>query len=116
MLANDEINLSAKELRELNNSRVSLMKNFCAILLHQRRNRRGRRKNRSTAKRCMCSTPTTQKPNYKFDTCRSPIPGDDVLGFVDEDENVVLHKVRKSPPRCRKIGHQYPRPQHSGTP
>lgn len=37
--------------------------------------------------------PDDAKPNYKFDTCCSPIPGDDVLGFVDEDENVVLHKV-----------------------
>lgn len=32
-------------------------------------------------------------PNYILDTCCRPIPGDDVLGFVDDDENVVLHKV-----------------------
>lgn len=37
--------------------------------------------------------PDDAEPNYRFDTCCSPIPGDDVLGFVDDDENVVLHKV-----------------------
>lgn len=37
--------------------------------------------------------PDSEKPNYRFDTCCQPIPGDDVLGFVDDDENVVVHKV-----------------------
>ncbi|MDE6400835.1 MAG: GTP pyrophosphokinase, partial [Muribaculaceae bacterium] len=37
--------------------------------------------------------PDEASPNYRFDTCCSPIPGDDVLGFVDDDENVILHKV-----------------------
>ena len=33
------------------------------------------------------------EPNYLLDSCCSPIPGDDVLGFVNDDEQVVLHKV-----------------------
>lgn len=37
--------------------------------------------------------PDTENPNYILDTCCSPLPGDDVLGFVDDDENVVLHRV-----------------------
>jgi GTP pyrophosphokinase len=37
--------------------------------------------------------PDARHPNYRTDSCCSPIPGDDVLGFVDDDENVVLHKV-----------------------
>lgn len=37
--------------------------------------------------------PDSENPNYLLDTCCSPLPGDDVLGFVDDDENVVLHRV-----------------------
>ena len=37
--------------------------------------------------------PDATTPNYRIDTCCSPIPGDDVLGFVDEEEHVVVHKV-----------------------
>lgn len=29
---------------------------------------------------------------YKFATCCHPIPGDDVLGYVDENEMVIVHK------------------------
>ena len=32
-------------------------------------------------------------PNYRLAACCSPVPGDDVLGFVDDEENVVVHKV-----------------------
>ncbi len=37
--------------------------------------------------------PDDAKPNYRFDSCCQPLPGDDVLGFVDENEEVVVHKV-----------------------
>ena len=37
--------------------------------------------------------PDEKEPNYHIDTCCQPLPGDDVLGFVNEDEEVVLHKV-----------------------
>lgn len=30
--------------------------------------------------------------NYIIATCCSPIPGDDVLGYMDEDEKVIIHK------------------------
>lgn len=31
--------------------------------------------------------------NYKIATCCNPIPGDDVIGYVDEGQNVVVHKM-----------------------
>ncbi|MDE6340095.1 MAG: RelA/SpoT family protein [Muribaculaceae bacterium] len=37
--------------------------------------------------------PDETVPNYRFDSCCQPIPGDDVLGFVDDNEEVVVHKV-----------------------
>ena len=37
--------------------------------------------------------PDDKEPNYHIESCCSPLPGDDVLGFVNEDEEVVLHKV-----------------------
>ena len=37
--------------------------------------------------------PDDKEPNYHIESCCAPLPGDDVLGFVNEDEEVVLHKV-----------------------
>ena len=37
--------------------------------------------------------PDDKEPNYHLESCCSPLPGDDVFGFVNEDEEVVLHKV-----------------------
>lgn len=37
--------------------------------------------------------PDAEYPNYKIGGCCTPLPGDDVLGFVDEEENVVVHKL-----------------------
>lgn len=31
--------------------------------------------------------------NYKIAPCCKPIPGDDVVGYVDDDNNVVVHKM-----------------------
>ncbi len=33
------------------------------------------------------------KNNYKFENCCSPIPGDDVLGFINDKNEVVVHKM-----------------------
>lgn len=95
MLANDEINLSAKDFKELTRSRRNLLKKIL-------RNPFASRKSKESAeqpptpinrKEVFVLHPDSEKPNYRFDTCCSPIPGDDVLGFVDDDEMVVLHKV-----------------------
>ena len=37
--------------------------------------------------------PDDKEPNYHLESCCSPLPGDDVMGFVNEDEEVVLHKL-----------------------
>ncbi len=31
--------------------------------------------------------------NYKIATCCNPIPGDDVVGYVDDNEDVIVHKM-----------------------
>lgn len=31
--------------------------------------------------------------NYKIAQCCNPIPGDDVVGYIDDDNNVVVHKM-----------------------
>nr|QIM10858.1 GTP pyrophosphokinase [uncultured Muribaculaceae bacterium] len=93
MLANDEINLSAKELRELNNNRRSLMRKILRNPFSSKKKPGDTKKEPVNRKEVYVLHPDEKTPNYKFDTCCSPIPGDDVLGFVDDDENVVLHKV-----------------------
>lgn len=98
MLANAEIDFSGQQLKSLKKSRLSGLKRLI-------RNPFSSKKQSSPGTSSPAAdTPKTidrskvyelhpEKPNYKFDTCCSPIPGDDVLGFVDDDEQVVLHKV-----------------------
>ena len=31
--------------------------------------------------------------NYMIAQCCNPIPGDDVVGYIDDDNNVVVHKM-----------------------
>lgn len=45
--------------------------------------------------------PDKNKPNYRLDSCCQPIPGDDVLGFVNDSEQVVVHKL--DCPRAMKL-------------
>lgn len=49
--------------------------------------------------------PDRQKPNYALDTCCSPVPGDDVLGFIDDDGRVVVHKVNCGKAMLLKTGY-----------
>ncbi len=93
MLANDEINLTPKELKELSTSRKSLMKKLLWNPFSSKRNNGERKKEPVNRKMVYVLRPDDSTPNYIIDTCCSPIPGDDVFGFVDDDENVVLHKV-----------------------
>lgn len=93
MLANDEINLSPKELHELNTTRRSLMKKFLRNPFSNKKKNEQAKKEPVNRKEIYVLHPDADPPNYRLDTCCSPIPGDDVLGFVDDDENVVLHKI-----------------------
>ncbi len=49
--------------------------------------------------------PGEAEPNFRIEECCSPLPGDDVLGFVDDDEAVVLHKV--DCPRAQRLKSLY---------
>lgn len=94
MLANDEINLSTKELRELNKNRSSLLSKLLRNPFSSKKSdKSGKKREPVNRKDTYILHPDDAEPNYKLDTCCQPIPGDDVLGFVDDDENVIVHKV-----------------------
>lgn len=98
MLANDEINLSTKQLKDLNKSKSSILSKLLRNPFSSRKNSGAEeekvvKKPPIDRKKVYVLHPDADEPNYKLDTCCSPIPGDDVLGFVDENEEVVLHKV-----------------------
>ena len=92
MLANDEINLSGKELTDIRSRRSSMWKKLLRNPFSRRRNT-GRPKEKVNRKEIFVLHPDDKNPNYHTLPCCSPIPGDDVLGFVEEDESVVVHKV-----------------------
>lgn len=106
MLANDEINLSSKQLRELNKNRPSLLSK---ILRNPFASKKGtvaeEKREPINRKEIYILHPDEEKPNYRLDTCCQPIPGDDVLGFVDDDEQVVVHKV--SCPNAMRLKSSY---------
>ena len=94
MLANDEINLSTKQLRELNKNRSSLLSKLLRNPFSSKKSdKSGKKREPVNRKDTYILHPDDAEPNYKLDTCCQPIPGDDVLGFVDDDENVIVHKV-----------------------
>lgn len=92
MLANDEISLSGKDVKS-SRGKSSLMKKILRNPFSSKKKPGEQRKEPINRKEVYVLHPDGVTPNYKFDTCCSPIPGDDVLGFVDDDENVILHKV-----------------------
>ncbi len=102
MLANDEINLSQKELIELNKSRSSILsKIFRNPFSSSKKKNKDSARTPINRKEIYELHPDAAEPNYRLDTCCNPVPGDDVLGFVDENEEVVVHKV--SCPKAMKL-------------
>ena len=109
MLANDEINLNPHEIRDINKSHVSLLGKLLRNPFGQKR-KNSRPDEKGTPqpidrKKVYVLHPDAEHPNYLLDTCCNPIPGDDVLGFVDEDEKVVVHKV--SCPKAMRLKSTY---------
>lgn len=101
MLARDEISLSPEQLKAADRRRVSMLRKML-------RNPFASRKSPAQSGqesllpppsapvdrgKVYVLHPDETQPNYLLDDCCSPIPGDDVLGFVDNDEHVVVHKV-----------------------
>ena len=106
MLANDEINLSSKQLRELNKNRSSLLSKILRNPFASKKGTTAEEKREPiNRKEIYILHPDEEKPNYRLDTCCQPIPGDDVLGFVDDDEHVVVHKV--SCPNAMRLKSSY---------
>ena len=106
MLANDEINLSSKQLRELNKNRSSLLSKILRNPFASKKGTAAEEKREPiNRKEIYILHPDEEKPNYRLDTCCQPIPGDDVLGFVDDDEHVVVHKV--SCPNAMRLKSSY---------
>ncbi len=95
-LAQEEISLSAKELKEINKTRSSLLSKILRNPFSSSSRTETAAVNTEPAqtidrKKVFVLQP--EAPNYRLDTCCSPLPGDDVVGFVDEDETVVVHKI-----------------------
>ncbi|MDR0745982.1 MAG: RelA/SpoT family protein [Mediterranea sp.] len=49
-------------------------------------------KEKINPKKVLKITEDAIQKNYTIATCCSPIPGDDVLGYLDENEKVIIHK------------------------
>lgn len=93
MLGADENNLSAIDLRELAKNKSSLVKKIFRIPFTSKKKENTGERPVIDRKEIYTLYPDDIEPNYVLDTCCAPIPGDDVLGFVDDNERVVLHKV-----------------------
>ena len=93
MLANDHINLSSKELKDMSVNKKSLMSKILRNPFSSKKSSDTSKKEPIDRKKVYVLRPDDSTPNYRLDSCCSPIPGDDVFGFVDDDESVVLHKT-----------------------
>ncbi len=97
-LARDEISLNADQLKALYKKQASLLRKVLRNPFASRKAKDNDGKDDGPIEKIdRTSTfilhPDTENPNYIIEPCCSPIPGDDVLGFVNDDEQVVLHKV-----------------------
>lgn len=97
MLASDELNLESGSVREKSKPGI-----FSRLLRNPFSSKKSTPqlldattapKEKIDRKTTYLLLPDGEQPNYRIDACCQPIPGDDVFGFVDDDENVVLHKV-----------------------
>jgi GTP pyrophosphokinase len=97
MLASDEISLSPERLKNLERKRTSMMKRLFRNPFASKKT--GPEPDERSAHAPIDRSslfvlhPDDTHPNYRLDNCCAPVPGDDVLGFVDDDEQVVVHKV-----------------------
>lgn len=97
-LARDEISLSADQLKAIYKKRASLLRKILRNPFSSKeKDKKGTELAHTTEKIDRTKTfilhPDAEHPNYILEPCCNPIPGDDVLGFVNDDEQVVLHKV-----------------------
>ncbi len=93
MLASDEIDLSGAQLKDMQKSRTSLLSKMLRNPFATKKKDSAEKRPPIDRKAVYELHPDDVQPNYKLDTCCSPVPGDEVLGFVDDDNNVVVHKL-----------------------
>ena len=93
MLANDEILLPVEELRKLTESRQSLFSKLLRNPFSTKKKDEAGSSEKINRKEIYVLYSDEKSSNYRIEDCCCPIPGDDVLGFVDDDEKVVLHKA-----------------------
>lgn len=98
-LANNAITLSGKELRGLSGNRSSILSR---LLRNPFSSKRGQSRTDEAdpaaagpvdTGKVYVLNPESDPPNYRLGECCSPVPGDDVLGFIDDDGVIVVHKV-----------------------
>lgn len=107
MLASDEIANPDKPLKEGGKNRFSFLSKLLRNPFSSRRSPDDKTQPREAVDRRQVYMlhPEAEPPNFIIEDCCSPIPGDDVLGFVDDDEMVVLHKM--DCPRAQRLKSQY---------
>lgn len=93
MLANDEILLPVEELRKMTESRQSLFSKLLRNPFSTKKKDEAGSSEKINRKEIYVLYSDEKFSNYRIEDCCCPIPGDDVLGFVDDDEKVVLHKA-----------------------
>ncbi len=93
MLANDEILLPVEELRKMTESRQSLFSKLLRNPFSSKKKDEAGASEKINRKEIYVLYSDEKTSNYRIEDCCCPIPGDDVLGFVDNDEKVVLHKA-----------------------
>jgi GTP pyrophosphokinase len=92
MMANDELNLSiGQDTGE--KSSGSMLSKLWRLPFSSKRKNSDESHPTIDRRNIYVLLPNATPPNYRIDSCCSPIPGDDVLGFVSADEQVILHKA-----------------------
>lgn len=97
-LAAEEISLSPARLKAAQTQHQSLIRKLLRNPFSSRKSQTGteaRPDSRAPVNRkeTYVLHPDDRFPNYVLDKCCAPIPGDDVIGFVNDDEEVIVHKV-----------------------
>ncbi len=108
MLASDEIDDPAKAIKGTGKGRFSILTKLLRNPFSSRRSPSDSKtppREPVDRRKVYMLHPETTPPNFRIEACCSPLPGDDVLGFVDDDEMVVLHKV--DCPRAQRLKSQY---------
>lgn len=89
-LATSELTLDSDSLRDPAAERRGMLRKLLRNPFSQRR----KEETRSVDLHAVYVLhPTTNPPNYIIEDCCKPVPGDDVIGFVNDNDEVVVHKL-----------------------